>query len=120
MSEEVFAYQIRSTDIPIEGLLELRRAIAAWDSYRIQRREYMEGDIHTLPRRPEVSVGALTEQYPRAAAYLKAERWHESASFKKSALGKRAMDRIVAGEDHNVVLDDMKRAWDAFRVAQRN
>lgn len=117
MSEETFAYQIHR-DVPIEGVKEIRRAIAAWDSYRIQRRDFMEGDGIYFPKRPEVDIYALQQQYPRAAAYLKAERWYNSSGFKKSDLGKEAMDRILAGEDHTKVLEDMQSAWAAFRVAQ--
>lgn len=117
MSEETFVYQIHK-DVDIEGLKEIRRAIAAWDRYRKLRYDFIEGEDVRFPQRPEVDIGALKEKYPRAAAYLKAEHWYNSPSFKKSALGKKAMDRILAGEDHTTVLDDMQRAWAAFRVAQ--
>ena len=117
MSEEKFVYQIHK-DVEIEGLKELRITIAAWNRYWAQRRAFEEGDIHTMPKKPEVNIGELKDQYPRAAAYLTAERWRLSSKFKKSAFGKQAMDRILAGEDHNKVLDDMYKAWAAFRVAQ--
>ncbi len=117
MSEETFAYQIHK-DVPIEGVKEIRRATAALDSYRIQRRDFVEGDNTNFPKRPEVDIYALQQQYPRAAAYLKAERWYNSPGFRKSDLGKKAMDRILAGEDHTKVLEDMHNAWAAFRVAQ--
>ena len=118
MSEERFMYQNNRIDPNIEGLQQIRRAIAAWDRYRALRRDFEEGDAYGMPTRPTVSIGDLQKLYPRAAAYLKAEQWYNSPSFKKSALGKEAMERILNEVDYKKVIDDMQNAWAAFRVAQ--
>ena len=60
----------------------------------------------------------LEQKYPRAAAYLKAQKWSWDKEPKKAALGKQAMDRILDGDDPAVVLEEMESSWAAFLVAQ--
>ena len=123
--EELHVYPIAGNVNPqtvklpgIEGLKELWDAIQEQTRYLAIRKEYNRGFITELPPKPTSNVAQLKEQYPRAAAYLAAMEWAASSKFKKAAFGKQAMERIFAGEDPDQVLDDMKRAWAAFRVAQ--
>lgn len=118
MSEEKFEYQIRQKPEPIEGLFYLQDTIYAWKVYHARFQMYLDGDIHERPVKPAIGVGELEKKYPRAAAYRTAEVWANSASFAKARFGQQACERILAGEDHNQVLDDMNKAWAAFRVAQ--
>lgn len=102
----------------IEGLTEIRAATQAWDIYHFRSAQYLEGFIDERPVKPDVSIGALEAKYPRAAAYNYAEQWANDASFAKARFGRKACERILSGEDHAKVLDDMKAEWAAFKVAQ--
>lgn len=97
----------------IEGLVELQRATIAWDRYRNDWYAFEEGYSEYIPRRPKVDVSALRNKYPRAAAYMKASKWMESPNYNKSEIGMRAMERILAGEDHMDVIQSMMNEWDA-------
>lgn len=68
--------------------------------------------------RVDQEIEALKKKYPRAAAYLKAQQWSWSAEQKQADLGKKAMDRILDGDDPAVVLEEMESSWAAFNVAQ--
>lgn len=113
--EEVYEYR---TDPPIEGLRELRAAILAWDRYHYLSAKYLEGDIHERPVAPTAHIGKLNEKYPRAAAYVKADDWANSAGFIKSRFGRIACQKIAAGADHDEVLKKMEADYAAFSLAQ--
>ena len=104
----------------IEGLAEIRAAITAWVNYHQAKAEFERGlrDFADVPAYDPRKVDALKAKYPRAAAYLEAERWVKSSVFVKVRLGTRACERILAGEDYNTVLDDMTKGLDAFYLAQ--
>jgi hypothetical protein len=65
----------------------------------------------------EEAYNTLTERYPAAAAYLKAQNWEAASNYAKSAAGRRARLRILAGEDYTEVIQDMKAEW--IQAAQR-
>ena len=73
-----------------------------------------------LPKREETKalIRDLEKKYPRAAAYLEAERWIYSGNPIKVRLGSRAMEKILNGEDPYAVLDEMSKGLDAFNMAQ--
>lgn len=116
--EEKFVYRVKTPEQEIEGLAEIKAAVNAWDIYHARSAQYLEGFIDERPEKPQVSIGGLEAKYPRAAAYNYAEGWANDASFAKARFGQKACDRILAGEDHAKVLDDMKAEWAAFKVAQ--
>ena len=102
----------------IEGLDALRKAIHDWDLYHYRSAQYLAGDIHERPVAPTASIGNLKEKYPRAAAYVKADDWANSASFSKARFGRIACERIAAGADHDEVLKKMEADYAAFKLAQ--
>lgn len=123
--EELFVYRVygnvdpQAVKLPeIEGLRELWDATQERIRYLALRKEYEDGFITKLPPKPTADVAKLREQYPRAEAYIYAMIWADVTHPKKAALGKQAMERIIAGEDPFTVLDEMTIAWAAFRVAQ--
>ena len=67
-----------------------------------------------MPAKPDVDVAALKRQYPIAAAYLHARAASQSAHDVHRAAGRRAMERIEAGEDHDAVLADMESEWSGY------
>lgn len=102
----------------IEGLDELRAAIHAWDVYQYQSAQYLQGDSLEFPVKPTAHIGNLKKQYPRAAAYVKADDWANSASFGKARFGRLACQQIAAGADHDEVLEKMETDYAAFKLAQ--
>lgn len=104
-------YQLPSEDLErkiqgIEGLPELMAAIIDEAQIEIDTARYYE------------RIKELEAKYPRAAAYLKAQDYRWSAYRKQSALGDRAMYRILEGEDHAVVIQEMEDAWATWQMAQ--
>lgn len=96
------------------GLDVLRAAYNDVSRYHDQMERMMEDESNDGARPPKPikgDVDALRVQYPAAAAYLRAESWSCASHDVKSTAGIRAMERIVAGEDHAQVMADMEREW---------
>ena len=55
---------------------------------------------------------------PAAAAYIKAKDFSRSSDFDKHVAGRRAMARILNGDDHEEVIADMESERKA--AVQRN
>lgn len=91
----------------IEGLAELRAAQAEL------RKAGIDDLADRLQKRDE-----LWAKYPRAAAYMEAERWIYSADPVKVRLAARALEKILDGEDPEAVIQEMSRGQDAFYLAQ--
>lgn len=104
----------------IEGVAEIRAAIKRSIDYHRAKMELERGDrlIEDMPAYEPGETLRLERKYPRAAAFLEAERWASSAILIKARLGFRACQRILDGEDYNTVLDDMRRGLDTFNMAQ--
>lgn len=67
-----------------------------------------------LRAKPEDNINELKQKYPRATAYLIAESEAYKDNYELSAIGKRALERIINGENHEMVLDDMKKEQHEF------
>ena len=104
----------------VEGLNALREAINAEANYRHEVNRRMESEVLSsiMPEKPAVSVVELKAEYPRAAAYITAEGWSRSSNIGKSRAGKKALERIVAGENHEQVLADMEAEWSEYAEAR--
>ena len=101
----------------IEGLKELQKARNAEEDYHHEFNRRMENESLSsfLPARPAVSSKEIAAQYPRAAAYIKAENWKYANNYAKVAAGQKALERIINGENHEQALADMEAEWDAHR-----
>lgn len=106
MTEEQIAER-RAKVAAIEGLSELRAAQAALSKAGI------DDLADKLRTRDE-----LWAKYPRAAAYMEAERWIYSADPVKVRLAARALEKILDGEDPEAVIQEMSHGLDAFYMAQ--
>lgn len=106
MTEEQIAER-RAKVAAIEGLSELRAAAA--DCRKTETEAFWD-KFHELDE--------LRAKYPRAAAYLEAERWIYSADPVKVRLAARALEKILDGEDPEAVIQEMSHAHDAFYLAQ--
>lgn len=104
----------------IEGLAEIRAAIVASIKYHQAKTRFENGDIdfEDVPKHNTNEISDLRKKYPRAAAYLEAERWICTKNPVKVRLGSRAMEKILDGEDPFAVLDEMSKGLDAFNMAQ--
>ena len=112
------AYKIREAKIAaIEGLTELQNAINAELSYskafnRMMEDEYNDGV--NPPSKPKNSSTELKQKYPRAAAYIKAENWKYANHYAKSAAGSKAVERIINGENWNIVITEMEQEFSDY------
>lgn len=102
------------TNVP--GLDILRDAINDLDRYHREFNRMMEDESNdgiNPPRRPTEDIKALKIQYPRAAAYLKAESYNLASHYAKAMAGRRAMDALAAGVDADAALKTMEDEWSA-------
>lgn len=97
----------------LEGLRELEDASIAWKEYYIAYRRFIEDDAEgKAPKKPEASLEELVRKYPRANAYMKAESYaYSSSNNARAAAGKKALERILNGEDYKQAITDMKKEW---------
>lgn len=117
-SAETTTEQIETTAAPatepIQGLGEIRQAQSQWSAYREKFADAMERGTGIFPAQPKIDIEALNQQYPRAAAYIQAERFAHAAHYAKSAAGKKAMARIINGDDCATALEDMQAEWSDY------
>jgi len=97
----------------IKGLQEIKNAIAEWNNYYYIRDKAFESECGRMPNKPETSIDELKKMYPRAAAYIKADSYSNSTNYKKAVAGKKAIERIVEGEDYEIVIKNMESEWSA-------
>lgn len=104
----------------IEGLAEIQAATSAWMNYHQAKMEFERGEreFEDVPEFDPAEICNLKKKYPRAAAFLEAERWISTGNIIKVRLGSRAMEKILNGEDPYAVLDEMSKGLDAFYMAQ--
>lgn len=98
----------------IPGLDRLRAAIADNERYEHQFDQMMDDESNDgafPPRRPTADITDIKAQFPKAAAFIKAENWKFSSNYAKSAAGKRAVNRILDGEDYTQVINGMETEW---------
>lgn len=111
------AYQAKEKALAgIEGLTELKKAINAERAYHkeFNRRMEDEGLSSFSPNLPKVKSSDIAAQYPRAAAYVKADNWVMSGHYAKGSAGKKAVERILNGEDHTKVIAEMESEWSDY------
>ena len=108
-------YNLR-TNVP--GIDELKAAIAHNEEEQKRFSRTITSDAGKIYERDLIDVDALRAEFPRAAAYLEAESFCYSADYKKSILGKEAMEKIRLGEDCDAALSEMATAWKAYYDAR--
>ena len=91
------------------GVLKERKA--AIYAYLLDLRDAKIKAAEERQAKIDAIEGALEEKYPRASAYLKADSWSDASNFEKASAGKKALERIINGEDHALVLLDMQEEW---------
>lgn len=111
------AAEIRQNKIDaIPGLNEIRDAHNDLEDWNREFEMSFENGCGGLGVRkmPEYDFDALNSRYPVAAAFLKAEAYELSLNDVKIAAGKKAIERIINGEDVESVIADMENEWNAY------
>jgi len=97
-AEKERQYQERKRKIAsIEGLAEIKAAYSDLENWYNEFEKSFDGDCGGLGVRPkpEYDIKAMREQYHVADAYLKAESEAYKSNYELSAIGKRALEKII-------------------------
>lgn len=102
----------------IPGLAELQAAINDLNIWKEEFEQNWErGDSGVgLRTRPNYDFEALCKQYPKAAAYIKADKMSRAAHDVKASAGEKAKERILNGEDFEQALADAEKEWSAYAM----
>ena len=95
----------------IPGLKELEAAKAEQAAYREAFARAVDSGDGIYPAKPESDPAALSTQYPMAAAMLRAENYSCAADYRKASAGRKAVERILDGEDWEKAVSDMENEW---------
>lgn len=105
----------------IEGLKEIQAAMADLENwqYEFERSFDDVGGLGVRPK-PTHDIKAMKAQYPRAAAYLRAEEYWTKTNYELSAIGKKAMEDVIFGDwekameamDTELAEFSARHAWD--------
>lgn len=95
----------------IPGVKLIEKAREEWDKWHDDTVRAIDNGDGIRPAEPKVNIEALKEQYPRAAALLKAESYSRSANYAKASAGSKARERIIDGEDYEKAIADMEQEW---------
>ena len=104
----------------IEGYTEIKAAYADVARYFRDLEKSYETSIGPNPI--AVQPEDVEKKYPKAAAYVEAEKYSKADNYDKANAGKKAMERIVAGENYETVIAEMKAEWlaDAEKAVLNN
>ena len=114
--EEQQAAEERKAKInAIPGLKEIQAAKEDLENWHYEFEDSFKdvGGMGVRPK-PQYDFEALYKKYPRASAYLKAEVYSRAANYAKAAAGKKALERVINGEDCDTVMSEMEAEWATF------
>ena len=92
----------------------MKAAIAEHEKYHDEFTRALEEGNGRLPAHPTSDIPALKEKYPRAAAYVKAYNWTLASHFVKCGAGRKALERIINGEDYDAAIRDMEKEFSDY------
>lgn len=95
----------------IPGLKELEAAKAEQAAYREAFARAVDSGSGIYPAKPKSDPAELSARYPMAAAMLRAESYSRAANYRKASAGRKAVERILDGEDWEKVIGDMEADW---------
>ena len=120
-AEERAARERRARIDAIEGLKEIRAARQDLENWHDEFEKSFE-DVGGLGVRakPEYDFAAMKAQYPRAAAYLRAEAEACKSNYELAAIGQKALEEVIFGDwekametmDAEIKAFCEKHAWD--------
>ncbi len=95
----------------VPGLDEVRAARADEQRYHDQFQRMMDDENNdgvNPPRPVRESAESVAQRYPIAARYMLAESYSYANHYAKAGAGTRAVKRIEAGEDSEIVIREME------------
>lgn len=95
----------------IPGVKLIEKAREEWDKWHDDTVRAIDNGDGIRPAEPNVNIEELKEQYPQAAALLKAESYSRSTNYAKASAGSKARERIIDGEDYAKAIADMEQEW---------
>lgn len=95
----------------IPGLKELEAAKTEQAAYREAFSRAVDSGDGIYPAKPKSDPAELGAQYPMAAAMLRAESYSRAANYRKASAGRKAVERILDGEDWENAIGDMEAEW---------
>ena len=116
-AEKKAAADMRQAKIDaIEGLKELQGVILSWEKYNAEVERRMDDEVMSsfAPKKPAVTVSEVSEKYPRATAYIKAEMMACSENYIKAEYGREALESIINGEDYIEALQKAEEKWSEY------
>lgn len=95
----------------IPGLKELEAAREAQAAYREAFARAVDSGDSIYPAKPKSDPAELSARYPMAGAMLRAESYSRAANYRKASAGRKAVERILDGEDWEKAISDMEAEW---------
>ena len=95
----------------IPGLNELEAAKAEQAAYREAFARAVDSGDGIYPAKPKSDPEELSARYPMAAAMLRAESYSRTSNDRKASAGRKAVERILDGEDWEKATSDMENEW---------
>ena len=95
----------------IPGLKELEAAKEEQAAYREAFARAVDSGNGIYPAKPKSDPEELSARYPAAAALLRAESYSCAANYRKAGAGRKAVERILDGENWEKVINDMETEW---------
>lgn len=95
----------------IPGIKELEAAKEEQAIYREAFARAVDSGDGIYPAKPESDPVELSAQYPMATAVLRAESYSRAANYRKASAGRKAVERILDGEDWEKAISDMETEW---------
>lgn len=96
--------------LEIEGLKEIQDALADLENWKYEFAKSFdyEGGVGVRPK-PQYDFDAMYAKYPAAKAYLDAFELWQKHNYSLSAIGKRALEKIIENKDnYKEAIEEMK------------
>lgn len=101
----------------IPGLREIEAARADLVNWKLEFDASFDGEngggVGIRPK-PKYDMDAMYAKYPRVKAYLEAQDFAESDNDAKAAAGRKALEAIINGENHEQAIHTMNSKWAAY------
>lgn len=91
---------------------EVRAIRKVWGDYSAAFNHWREeGCEGNPPAAPAVAITDIAAKYPRAAAFVEAEDFSQGADDAVCAMCRKAMEKILRGEDYTKAIEKMHQEW---------
>lgn len=109
--ERETAERRRNFRAAIPGLKELETAKEEQAAYHEAFSRAVDSGSGIYPAKPKSDPAELSTRYPMAAAMLHAESYSRAANYRKASAGRKAVERILDGDDWEKAISDMEAEW---------